>query len=240
MSVAHFKYTGNRLPEEDQQRPLTDAELVTLFEGDEFKSVAADPKREPLYWMLVVMLFTGARPREVCQLNPQVDFGKMDDHWFIDLDENTPAGKDVKKSIKTGETRRLPLHTELVRLGLPAYLQRIKDAGGDRMFPSWRVKGGNPFSAHYRPLQALLKAVGLYTREAPPGEQVTGVYVLRKTFITQCRNQGVVSKEITGHSDGLTTTLQDRRYIKGEEPLQRKVELLSKLVSPVNVPMRVN
>lgn len=239
LSVKNIKYTGDRLPEEDQQRPLTDAELVKLFEGEEFQRIAADPAREPLYWLMVVLLFTGARPRELCQLNPQVDFGTMDGHWYIDLNENTAAGVGVIKSIKTGETRRLPLHSELVRLGFPEYLQRVKDAGGDRLFPTWRVKQGNPFSAHYERVAGLLKAVGLYTRTAPPGELVTGAYVLRKTFITQCRNQGVVSKEITGHSDGLTTAMQDRHYVKGEEPLRRKREQLAKLVMPVTVPVRI-
>lgn len=238
LSVRHIKYTGNRLPEEDQQRPLTDAELVTLFEGEEFQRIAADPSQESLYWLLVVMLYTGARPRELCQLNPQVDFGTVDGCVYIDLDEKTAAGKGVKKSIKTGETRRLPLHSELVRLGFPQYLQRVKDAGGDRLFPSWRVKQGNPYSAHYERVAGLLKAVGLYTRTAPPGELVTGAYVLRKTFITQCRNQGVVSKEITGHSDGLTTAMQDRHYVKGPEPLKRKWEQLAKLVMPVKIPKR--
>ncbi|MBL0920242.1 MAG: hypothetical protein IBJ14_16185 [Hydrogenophaga sp.] len=238
LSVKHIKYTGDRVPEEDQQRPLTDAELVTLFEGEEFRRIAADPGQEALYWLLVVMLFTGARPRELCQLNPQVDFGAMEGHCYIDLDEKTAAGVGVKKSIKTGETRRLPLHAELVRLGFPEYLQRVKDAGGDRLFPSWRVKQGNPFSAHYERVAGFLKVVGLYTRTAPPGELVTGAYVLRKTFITQCRNQGVVSKEITGHSDGLTTAMQDRHYVKGPEPLRRKREQLAKLVMPVAIPKR--
>lgn len=240
LSVKNIKYTGDRVPEEDQQRPLTDTELVKLFEGEEFRRIAADPAQEPLYWLMVVLLFTGARPRELCQINPQVDFGTMDGHWYIDLDEKSAAGVGVTKSIKTGETRRLPLHSELVRLGFPEYLQRVKDAGGDRLFPSWRVKQGNPFSAHYERVAGLLKAVGLYTRTAPPGELVTGAYVLRKTFITQCRNQGVVSKEITGHSDGLTTIMQDRHYVKGLEPLLRKHEQLAKLVMPVTVPKRTS
>lgn len=238
MSVKTVKYTGNRVAEEDQQRPLEDQELKVLFEGDAFQRITEDPDQEPLYWFLVVLLFTGARPRELCQLNPQVDFGEMEGHWYIDLDAKTAAGAGVKKSIKTGETRRLPLHTELVRLGFPAYLQRIKDAGGDRLFPSWRVKGGNPFSAHYELVSGHLKAVGLYTRTAPPGELVTGAYVFRKTFITQCRNQGLVSKEITGHADGLTTPMQDRHYLKGPEPFQRKLGHLSRLLMPVRIPMR--
>ncbi|MDD0840691.1 hypothetical protein PSQ40_19090 [Curvibacter sp. HBC61] len=184
------------------------------------------------------MLFTGARPREVCQLNPQVDFGQVDGVWYIDLDEKTPAGVRVTNSIKTGEARRVPLHAELVRLGFAEYLQRAKERGADRLFPTWRLKNGNAFSAHYKAVADLLRAVGLYTRDAPPGEQITGAYTLRKTFITECRNQGVVSKELTGHSDGSTTAMQNRHYIFGPEPFRRKLEQLSKLVMPVRIPTR--
>lgn len=238
LTVKHVKYTGDRMPEEDQQRPLTDAELVKLFDSQAFHAVAMDPEEEPLYWFVVVLLLTGARPRELCQLNPQVDFGTLDGHWYIDLDQHTPAGVGVKKSIKTGETRRLPLHPELVRLGFPEYLERVKKAGADRLFPTWRVKQGNPFTAHYERVAGLLKAAGLHAKGGAPGEQVTGAYVFRKTFITLCRNQGVVSREITGHSDGLTTRVQDRHYIKGPEPFHRKLGELSKLVLPCVIPGR--
>lgn len=207
-----------------------------MFEGEAFVRLSHDRKGEPLYWLLVVMLFTGARPREVCQLNPQVDFGVVGADWYIDLDDKTPAGAGVKKSIKTGEARRIPLHPELVRLGFPEYLNRLRKEGADRLFPSWRVKQGNPFTAHYDLVAEHLKEVGLYTRTAPPGEQVTGAYALRKTFVTQCRNQGVVSKEITGHRDGKTTAIQERHYVFGQEPFLNKLRELQKLRMPVNIP----
>lgn len=237
LSVEGIRYTGNRVAEEDQQRALYDNELKVLFEGEAFARVANNPKDEPLYWLLAVLLFTGARPREICQINPQVDFGELEGAWYIDLDNKSPAGLGVKKTIKTGESRRLPIHAELMRLGFVEYLQRQKAAGADRLFLAWRVKGGNPFTAHYDRVASLLRETGLYTRDASPGEQITGAYVLRKTFITQCRNQGVVSKEITGHSDGSTTQIQDRHYIFGKEPLLRKVSELSKLVMPVQLPL---
>jgi hypothetical protein len=237
LSVEGIRYTGDRVAEEDQQRALFDNELKVLFEGEAFARVAEDPKSEPLYWLLVVMLFTGARPREVCQINPQVDFGELEGAWYIDLDNKSAAGVGVKKTIKTGESRRLPIHAELIRLGFVKYLQRLKAAGADRLFPTWRVKQGNPYSAHYDRVASLLRETGLYTRTAGPGEQVTGAYVLRKTFVTQCRNLGVVSKEITGHSDGSTTQIQDRHYIFGKEPFLRKVSELRKLVMPVQIPL---
>lgn len=236
-TVEGIEYTGTRKKDEDKQRALTPRELRILFEGPEFRAVAADPDQECLYWFSVVMLFTGARPREVCQVNPLVDVVKEGDHWGLRLDEGTTAGVSIKKSLKTKQPRLIPLHSELVRLGFPAYVDRLREQGADRLFPAWRVKQGNPYTASGVHFSNLLRAVGLYTKEAPPGELVTGAYVLRKTFITQCRNQGVISKEITGHSDGTTTPLQERSYITGPEPFQRKLRELEKLVMPVEVPL---
>jgi integrase len=224
-TIEGIEYSGNRVADEDQQRALRDDELQTLFESESFAAVAADPAQEALYWFSLVMLFTGARPREVCQANPQVDF-----------DEKSAAGKGVRKTIKTGEARRIPIHPELLRLGFPDYVKRIRDAGADRLFPTWRIKLGNPYTANGALFSDLLRSAGLYTTKA--GEQVTGAYTLRKTFITQCRNQGVVSKEITGHSDGTTTALQERSYIFGPEPFGRKLRELQKLEMPVGLPMR--
>lgn len=236
LTVDRIEYVGTRKANEDQQRALTEPELKTLIEGPQFAAIAADPAQESMYWFTVLSMFTGARPRELCQVNPQVDFGELDGRKFIDLSPHSAAGKGVIKTIKTGEERRIPLHPELVRLGFPEYVQQLVALGADRLFPSFRVKSGDPYEAAGEDFSQLLRACGLRDDKAPPGQAVLGAYVLRKTFITMCRNQGVVSKEITGHSDGTTTRIQDRSYIFGPEPLQRKAVQLVKLQLPVLVP----
>ena len=237
-TVEGVEYTGTRKADEDKQRALLVPELRTLFEGEQFAAIAREPEHEALYWFSVVLLFTGARPRELCQTNPQVDFGQESGHWFMDLSPSTTAGVGVVKSIKTGEARRVPLHSELVRLGFPAYVERLREQGADKLFPSFRLKAGNAYTANGELFTDLLKATGIYDASAPPGEQLMGAYVLRKTFVTQCRNQGVVSKEITGHSDGTTTAIQDKHYIFGPEPFDKKRGELLKLVMPVTIPER--
>lgn len=236
--VDGIEYSGDREPGEDKQRALTVPELQVLIEGPQFAAIAAGPQHACMYWFTVLALFTGARPRELCQANPQVDFGQEGGHWYIDLTEHTAAGKGIEKTIKTGEERRIPLHPELIRLGFPEYVERLKASGKDRLFPSFRVKKGNPFEAAGDDFTALLKVVGLYDDKAPPGKVVLGAYVMRKTFITQCRNQNVVSKEITGHSDGLTTAVQERSYAERVEPFARKLSELRKLSLPLSIPMR--
>lgn len=206
--AATAPYTGDRRGVQDKQRHLKEAELVRLFNGSEFQAIAQDPTQEARYWLPVIGLYTGARPREICQLNPQCDWGRVGDVWYLDFNENKAAGQGVKKSIKTSDTRLVPLHPELVRLGLPEYLERLKAAGADRLFPSFRVKGGNPYIAAGADFTELLKTAGLYD-DTTKAEKVTGMYVFRKSFATYGDRQGVKVEPFIGHGETGKTMAQE-------------------------------
>ena len=238
LTVDGIEYKGLRKAEENKQRALSMDELKTLIEGPEFLAIANDRNRESLYWLTLVAFFLGARPREICQLNPQVDFGYMLDSWYIDITPYSAAGKGVKKTVKSGEERRLPLHSELVKLGFPEYLQRMQSGGADRLFPTVGMKRGNPYLVIASDFTQLLKAVGLYDDQAPPGRQVQGIYVARKTFVTHARAQGVISKDITGHADDGTTKIQRKHYISEPELLINKITELAKFHLPISIPSR--
>lgn len=235
--VDGIEYTGDREAGEDEQRALTIPELQVLFQGQRFAAVAADPEGDALYWLPIVGLYTGARPRELCQLNPQCDFGTADGIPYLDFDNTSPAGKGVVKTVKSGEARRIPLHPELVRLGFLEYLTRMKNGGADRMFPTSRVKKGNPFEVAGAVFTDFLRAEGLYDNTAPPGRQVLGMYVMRKSFITHASNQKVTSRDITGHTDD-TTRVQRRHYITEQEPLKLKYKEMRKLKFDLKIPKR--
>jgi integrase len=235
--VDGIEYTGDREPGEDKQRALRPHELQQLFEGPEFAAIAADPTADAMYWLPIIALYTGARPREICQLNPQCDWGISEDIPFLTFSMDTPAGVGIRKSVKKREERSIPMHSELIRLGLPTYLERQKREGADRLFPSAGVKSGNPFEALGATFTELLKAVGLYDNDAPPGRKVLGMYVMRKTFITFAAHQNVVSFEMTGHSAD-TTRVQRQHYITEHEPLAKMDRELRKLALPVSIPNR--
>lgn len=201
LTVKGIEYPGDREFDEKAQRALSIAELQQLFESDEFRKFANDPEKEEMYWLSIVAFFTGARPREICQINPQVDFGQMEGHWYIDISQYSAAGVGVVKTVKMGEERRLPIHRKLIGLGFHQYIERLKKNGADRLFPNSTIKSGNPFSAIGPEFTEILRAVDLYDDSAPPGRRVLGIYAARKTFVTLARAQGVISKEITGHAD---------------------------------------
>jgi len=238
LSIEGIKYVGKRFGNEEQQRGLSVAEVQSLVHSQTFRAISRADRGDTLYWFTLIMLYTGARPREVCQINPQVDFGELEGCWYIDINDKSAAGRGVNKTVKTGESRRLPLHLALVDLGLPDYLKKLRESGSDRLFPGARVKRGNPYVVIGAEFSQLLRDVGLYDDKAPPGRKVLGAYALRKTFITQSRDQGVISKEITGHSDDQTTAIQRKHYITEPEPLIRKAHELSKYKLPLVVPRR--
>lgn len=238
---ADYPYTGDRTGVQNKQRHLKAAELVRLFNGAEFQAIAQDPMQEGLYWLPVIGLYTGARPREICQLNPQCDWGKEGEVWYLDFNEKKAAGEGVKKSIKTSETRLVPLHPELVRLGLPQYLERMKAVGSDRLFPGFRVKGGNPYTVAGGDFTELLKTTGLYD-DAIKDEKVTGMYVFRKCFATYGDRQGIKVEPFIGHGESGKTIAQES-YItsptKNPEDMPYLYGAFKGLDFGVRVPLRI-
>lgn len=233
---ADYEYTGNQRAARDKQRHLEEAELVRLFEGPEFAVIAADPAQAHRYWLPVIGLYTGARPREICQLNPQCDWGEMGGVAYFIFDENTDAGVGVVKTIKTGEKRLVPMHPELVRLGLPEYLAGLRDAGADRIFPAYRIKGGNPYTAAGAEFSELLRTVGLYDNQTK-GAKVTGMYVFRKTFATYGDEQDINVAPFVGHRDN-DKTITERHYITRAKEMPWLLERFKALDFSVKVPMR--
>jgi integrase len=231
-------YTGDRVSGEDVQRDLTTAELKRLFEGAEFAAIARNPDAAAAYWLPVIGLYTGARPREICQVNPQCDWGLEEGIHYLQFDQHTPAGKGVKKTVKTGEARRVPMHSELVRLGLPAYLDRMKVNGADRMFPGARTKKGNPFEVAGEAFTEFLKGLDLYDNTAPPGRRVLGMYVFRKTFITYAGNQSIPTFGMTGHKPEHMTQVQWKSYCMSQAALKLVQTDLERVTFPIVIPNR--
>jgi integrase len=140
------------LASHDKRIPWTDQQIRGFFMGCFYRSCA--PKAVYPYakkdyawrfWLPLIMLLSGARPNEVCQLNGhdirQTDAGV----WFMNM---TDEGEG--KSLKTDASkRRVPIHPELVRIGFLAFAEeRRKAKNGPRLFPSLKPdKYGN--MAHY-------------------------------------------------------------------------------------------
>ncbi len=214
---------------------FTPEQLDTLFRSplfvgcqsaDEWRKIALSGNvliRDHRYWVPLIMLFSGARPAEIAQLNV-ADVRQQHGHPIMHI---TTEG-DGDKSVKTaGSMRVLPLHPELVRLGFLDYHAAIKAAGETRLFPlAKRNSRGQMLADFSREFGRYLTRIGIKN-----GRGVS-LYSFRHGVADALRRAGHLDAEfgfILGHTAGTMTG----RY--GQLPqgmLEQRVALIQSVAYP--------
>ncbi len=89
-------------------------------------------------WGMLLGMFTGARLNEICQLDI-ADVQQDGDIWFLNI---TDEGDDNKSVKSKAARRKVPLHSELIRLGILDFVD--SRGNGTRLFPdySFSANGG--------------------------------------------------------------------------------------------------
>ncbi|KVQ89742.1 integrase [Burkholderia ubonensis] len=240
--TTNIPYHGSRTKTERKQRALRPDEIGLIFFNERMKEIVASPAKVHKFWLLAIGLYTGARVREICQINPQYDWGCQDGIWWLRF-TNEPGDspdQDVTKSVKTGKPRTIPMHAELVRLGLPDYLERMKCIGARRLFPQWAPTGGNAGAAPGKFVANYMRSIGLHGVENELGNAVRGSHSFRHTLLTYGRKNGVGLRCISGHKESSDNPVAD-----GYEdetvliPLSEMAERLAKLDYGVELPIPV-
>lgn len=81
-------------------------------------------------WGPLIALYTGARLNEIAQIHLD-DIREHEGIWCFDLNDN-----DESKKLKTEASRRLvPIHSQLIALGIVQYVRSLRDAGDAKLFP---------------------------------------------------------------------------------------------------------
>lgn len=197
-----IEYLGDQEEDANKQRAFKPTELVRLFAGAEMQAFAADPALHDKYWLPMLGLFTGARVNELCQLNPQVDIGQDAESgvWRLWINADTEADKGVRKSVKTGNARPVPIHRVLIELGFVEHVARLKASGAKRLFPSWKPSKGRASGEAEKWFRQFLRDTGL--RDDTPKQKLLGMHAFRHTLLSY----GTASKpslnlgSITGHA----------------------------------------
>lgn len=240
--TTNVPYQGSRTRIERKQRALRPGEIREIFFSERMKKIVTSPAKVHKFWLLALELYTGARVREICQINPQYDFGCQDGIWWLKL-TNEPGDSpdpDVIKSVKTGRPRTIPMHAELVRLGLPHYLAQLKQSGARRLFPQWAPNDGDAGAGPGKFVANYLRAIGLHGVENEQGNSIRGSHTFRHTLLTYGRKIGVNLRCISGHKES-----SDNKVADGYEdetvllPLVEKAELLAKLDYGIELPVPV-
>lgn len=209
--TTNVQYTGTRTESEFKQRALRQNEIQMIFSSDKMAEIIKSPLKVHRFWLPAIGLYTGARIREICQINPQTDFGQDGTIWWLRItdESGTKADSEVIKSVKTSKSRTIPMHPELVRLGLPEYLAMLKSAGETRLFPAWRPADGDAGKNAARWFRYYLKTIGLHGVANALGNAVRGAHAFRHTLLTHGKRAGVNLRCISGHSEASDNPVAD-------------------------------
>lgn len=172
--------------------------------------------------------YTGMRLGEICHLRP-VDFVKLPEGWFILIQEHPPTeykGKIIQFSTKTeaGE-RAVPVHPELVKLGLIREVERIRKAGLPYLFPDLTPRGrDNLLTARLEQAFSRHKILAGVTQE-------NTFHSFRHSVSTILRNEDAAIREVwidavlghTGNASKLSTGAQTYLHKIGPRNLVKTV-----------------
>lgn len=154
-------------------------------------------------WGMLLGMFTGARLNEICQLD--IDDVQPDDTtWFLNITDEGDDNKSVKS--KAGR-RKVPLHSELIRLGFLDFLDSRKNR--KRLFAdyNYNANGGYGRSLGRWCNESFLPNLGI----KKPG---LVFHSLRHTVVTRLSQSDVpepIVQCIVGHArSGVTQEVYNR------------------------------
>lgn len=142
------------------------------------------------YWIPLLGLYTGARIGELCQLRVS-DVFVSEGIPVLSINEEAEGAK-VKSE---AGIREVPIHSELLRLGFLQYVESLRTAGEDRLWPALKFRKGKPggyFSSWFGETRRAL------------AEGVPDFHSLRHTVRSKMANAQTpipveVQDRITGH-----------------------------------------
>lgn len=143
----------------------------------------------------MIAAFTGCRINEIAQLYV-CDVYIEEGIWVFNLNEDTED-----KSIKMDDPRVIPLHHQLIQIGLPEFIDDLKQKGCDRLFPELSYSNdGNGYA----------RSIGEFCSELFPKLGVRGTMHCFRHSVTTLLTQADVElpkvQALVGHESGKSVT----------------------------------
>ncbi len=205
-----FRFGAGKRAEE--QRPQWELdELSKFFRSPIWSGCASEMQRaesgsniirDEKFWLPLIAVFSAMRQEEICQLS--LDNIKLQDGiWFFEL--NRDEGRMLKNSTAT---RRVPIHDELIRIGLLKRVAVLRRQGEKRLFPELKPGGADGRLGH-----AFAKWFTRYRRDVGLDRANLVFHSFRHTASTLMHEADVqwqIVDRVTGH----TTVGETARYTK--------------------------
>ena len=177
-----------------RRRPWTPQELSTLFGQPLFTryELPGETKagRDAAYWIPLIGLYTGARVGELAQLRVS-DVKTEGPVAFLSISDDGD-----NQQVKTDSSvRTIPIHAELIRLGLLDYVRIVQRSGATVLWPDLKFRDGKPggyFSAWF----------GTFRRTTGLVESCPDFHCFRHSVRTAMSQAGIdhkVQDQVTGH-----------------------------------------
>lgn len=199
-------------------KAFTEAELTALFSPAMMSKLPSTVQLGA--W---IGLYTGARVSEVGQLM-LTDFVNVDSIPCIRINDES-VGQSLKND---ASSRTIPVHPELIRLGLLTHVAALREKGEKKLFPKVKVDAVNGQG------NWLSKAFSRHVELALPKPDVgkLGFHSLRKTVVQTLQVKGVTAElraAYVGHD------LDDEHHTSysAEPKMSQLLEAISKLAYPV-------
>jgi len=210
----------NPAKDEDTRLPYEADDLQTIFSSAVF-SDGARPQGgagEAAKWLPLIALFTGARLEEIGQALTS-DVRHEDGIDYLDINTlDRRAGKRVKNR---SSRRKLPLHPELVRCGLLAYVEQRRQAGDERLFSALVPSVSGQVTGNWS------KWWSRYTDSLGITDTRKVFHSFRHSFKDACR-AARIEEELHDALTGHTSVSVGRRYGSGV-PLDALAEAVAKV-----------
>lgn len=188
------KEKAARRAEGFQWEPFDRVALQQIYKPDNLELI----RTEHVRWAALIGLYTGARVSEVAQLY-LADFVGEQEIPCMRITTDSDG-----QSLKTAASRRLvPIHPDLIHLGLLERVKRLRREDKERLFPQMRIDGragaGNSISKGFG---YYLSRLGIRPRRSTG---TLGFHSLRKTVVQELQASGLPAdrrRAFVGHEAG--------------------------------------
>jgi len=224
------------VPKETNRLNFSEEQLNTLFASPIYTGrknrermlwVAGKIKvKDGNFWLPLIGLFMGMREAEILQLTPE-DIKEADGILYFDINRN--GVKDIKNDISI---RTVPIHPELIKMGLADYLTQRKKVikGKERVFADGITipKNMEIIKNYSRNFSEYTIRIGM--RAEKDGREVFHSFRHNlQTALSKAGIQNYISCKILGHEPPkLILTTGDKTYDHNNLSLRDKYEIISK------------
>lgn len=188
---------GRRKRGERKRDPFSDAQMCAIFGSPAF---AADAPRDARFWAVLIGAFQGLRVSEIGQLEVS-DFSSPKGIPCIHVRAASDEGEstNVEKSLKTNSERHVPIHPQLIEIGLLDRVEQMRSYGESRLFPEWGPNKRGNFANSSVPRWFS----GTFLRSLDIKRKGLAFHSLRHTFKDAARNANIARDRhdyFTGHA----------------------------------------